>query len=880
MTTHEDAIQLATLAFEEELITLHTLTHALTRLPAASHPDAWFFQHLNLSPETVDSLRAILNARTGAPSRGWQLLQQRLLQQRRDDGDPKAQHTDAPSQRASPRYHLGDEIGRGGAGQVLLAEDRFLRRSVAMKIPLGHKRSPTHLDRFLTEAQATGSLEHPNIVPVYDLGVNPSGELFYTMKYVGQNSLRRVLHYIKYQRASTIAEYGLIRLLTIFNQMCMALDYAHSKGVIHRDLKPENILLGDYGEVIVMDWGIARFFRDEQATGRSIHKTPIDTVVGTPEYMAPEQAMGMGRTPAVDIYSLGAILYEMLCLAPPFEHDQPMQTLIRVVREEPTPPSIRAREHERHVPPELEAICLKALAKEPDKRHPSAKALRDAVEAFIEGRRSRERVRVLADERNRAADHAADQYREHLARVETLTADILELGHRFEGWEPIEEKRDLMGLREQLTDARAEMIVSFGDAEAAYLQALAYDREDAHARRGLAALYWSRLQQAERDEDTLNAIYYRSRVELYDRGDFAQELEGRGELTLLSEPRGATVAVYPLSAETERLRTSTSMGAQFTPVERMKLPMGRYIATLTYPGASPAVLSFRMERSAKVIFDVRLYAQESIGEDFVYVPPGPTLIGGDSRALSPLPRQAVPVPGFLIARFPVTLGDYLEFINALEVYDPELAIAHMPRTRGAGMLCQRSADGRYEPAEHLILGPARKRYPSGQGHEWFLPVFGVSFFDAQAYIAWRSERDGRRYRLPSEIEWEKAARGGDGRVFPWGDHFDASLCKMARSRPEPSQPEPIGTFEADASPFGARDLAGGIREWTHDVFTRPGPAFEQRLRIDPDLNTFERVCRGGAWSSTEHACRAASRYPLLPDQRIDDVGFRLALDLD
>ncbi|MEL6180690.1 MAG: formylglycine-generating enzyme family protein, partial [Myxococcota bacterium] len=365
----------------------------------------------------------------------------------------------------------------------------------------------------------------------------------------------------------------------------------------------------------------------------------------------------------------------------------------------------------------------------------------------------------------------------------------------------------------------------------------------------------------------------------YDRGDFARELEGRGELTIISEPRGATVAIYPLTHESQRLRTSTSMGAQFTPIDRIKLPMGRYIATLSYPGASPAVLSFRIERSASAIFNLHLYAQESIGDDFLYVPPGQARIGGDDQALSPLPRQTLPVGGFLIARFPVTLGEYLEFINALEAYDPGLAIAHMPRTKGSGMLCRRSVAGHYEPVNHLIRGPARKRYPERQGYEWYLPVFGVSFFDAQAYIAWRSERDGRRYRLPSEVEWEKAARGGDGRIFSWGDHFDASLCKMARSRPEPSQPEPVGTFDADTSPYGVQDMVGGISEWTNDVFARPGPTFEQRLRVDPELNTFERVCRGGSWASTEHACRAASRIPLLPDQRVNHVGFRLALDL-
>ncbi|MEO1272407.1 MAG: protein kinase, partial [Myxococcota bacterium] len=227
MTTQEDAIQLAMLAFEEDQVDLERLVRALLEPPRSDNAQLWLTQRLGLSPEHLISLQTIQHARGARPSDAWQALQRRLMAQRRADGDADTA-IPAPA-RETPRYHLGEEVGRGGAGKVLLAEDRYLRRSVAMKIPLQHKRTPQHLDRFLTEAQATGSLEHPNIVPVYDLGINRAGELFYTMKYMGQNSLRRVLHYIKYRHASTLAEYGLIRLLTIFNQMCMALDYAHAR---------------------------------------------------------------------------------------------------------------------------------------------------------------------------------------------------------------------------------------------------------------------------------------------------------------------------------------------------------------------------------------------------------------------------------------------------------------------------------------------------------------------------------------------------------------------------------------------------------------------------------------------------------------------------
>jgi serine/threonine-protein kinase len=274
-----------------------------------------------------------------------------------------------------------------------------------------------------------------------------------------------------------------------------------------------------------------------------------------------------------------------------------------------------------------------------------------------------------------------------------------------------------------------------------------------------------------------------------------------------------------------------------------------------------------------------LVQEHYVPEDFVSVSGGPCVLGDERRGVSSLPRQVTYIGGFFLARYPVTMAEYLEFINELDRQDPALAIQHMPRTKGAGILCQKNAAGYYEPIERLIQGATRQRYPAGQGHEWFLPVFGVSWYDAQAYIDWRSNRDGRPYRLPTEQEWEKAARGGDGRLYPWGDRFDPGFCKMDRSRPEPSQPEPVGVFETDSSPLGVRDMAGGISEWTSSFFLQRGPSFEQRARLDPTMDTFARVCRGGAWGLPEIFSVATSRAAFLPEHREPTIGFRLAFDL-
>ena len=162
------------------------------------------------------------------------------------------------------------------------------------------------------------------------------------------------------------------------------------------------------------------------------------------------------------------------------------------------------------------------------------------------------------------------------------------------------------------------------------------------------------------------------------------------------------------------------------------------------------------------------------------------------------------------------------------------------------------------PSDILIEGDMRARYPESEGHEFSLPVLAVRYEDAIAYARWRSGRDGFRYRLPTELEWERAARGADGRSFPWGNRFDANFCKMAKSRAVESQPEPVGVFPYDRSPFGACDMAGGVRDWVESS-------------NDPHA-----IVRGGFWNGDDRACRASSRWRVHRGARLATVGFRLA----
>jgi len=325
------------------------------------------------------------------------------------------------------RYIVENEIARGGMGAVLRAVDSDIRREVAVKYLLDQS-DHQNLLRFVEEAQITGQLEHPNIVPIHELGIDTDKRVFFAMKLVKGRSLAEVLASLLGEPAYWEKEFSLNRLLNIFVNVCNALAYAHARGVIHRDLKPANIMTGDFGEVYVMDWGLAKVLRGTPGPARSVDdsrnpwanitkETPapprtgaqfsankvvtnrereIDmtqegSVVGTPVYMPPEQATGQIHAidERSDVYSLGAILYQMLTLQPPINREGGYpEVLKRVAQGDIVAPALCSPERARagKIPKEMAAIAMKALAWAPKDRYQNATDLRRDVERFMEGR--------------------------------------------------------------------------------------------------------------------------------------------------------------------------------------------------------------------------------------------------------------------------------------------------------------------------------------------------------------------------------------------------------------------------------------------------------------------------------------------------------------
>ncbi len=319
-------------------------------------------------------------------------------------GDGAAQGPQGPTTSGGALEVTG-ELGRGGMGRVLRARDPAIGREVAKKVLLDEAAAaPAARARFLAEARVTGQLEHPAIVPVYALGHEPTGAPFFVMKLVRGRSLAEVLRATRDHPA--LPEGQLAPLLRQFLKVCDAVAYAHARGVLHRDLKPANVMTGDFGEVLVMDWGLARVGPGEAApdepgtTGASgvasnlasvvsgsAEVTQDGAVMGTPAYMPPEQAEG--RREAVDarsdVYALGAILFELLALRPPFVGATPLNVVKQVLVDAPPDPRAVAPPG-RPVPRELAAVALRCLAKDPADRYARVVDLAAEVTRFLDGR--------------------------------------------------------------------------------------------------------------------------------------------------------------------------------------------------------------------------------------------------------------------------------------------------------------------------------------------------------------------------------------------------------------------------------------------------------------------------------------------------------------
>ena len=754
------------------------------------------------------------------------------------------------------RYSPMGPLGRGGMGRVDLAFDRALGRPVARKSVLRRRNAPL----LVTEAQIGAQLEHPSLVPVYDVEVDANGRPSYTMRVVRGRTLRDV---IEARRSGDKAAMTLAQVLGVFRQVCLAADYAHSRGVVHRDLKPENIIAGEFGEVYVLDWGVA--YVSPASDLRASSQVSL-RVAGTPGYMGPEQMLGAEVDARSDVFALGVILHELITGERPGEEGEETQ-----VYAEPRAQRTASRPVRwaiRAIPAPFDGLVASCLAYAREERPASARLLADAIDEYLDG----ERARV---EREREADaHAADGERAREAfdaldgESRALDAEAQELLAGVEPWDPAERKQPAWERAEQAERLRAEAARALARGEAAFTRALGRAPDHAAARRGLAALYFRQFEAAEANGDARKMAQYMDLARAYDDGPLAVQLRDEGLVEITSAPPGAEVTVARFEQRGLLLKAEHAVALGAAPVHRTTFASGSYVV-IARLGETVLRCPLLVRRAHAHALSVRFENAREVPPGMILVPGGPFL----ALALREAKMVQASLPDFAIGRFPVTFREYVRFLDAIE--DADERRRQTPEHRGRALV-EPAGGGGWQLASHAVEGEGRKRIP--EGRELDLPVFSVTWFQAAAFVRWLARTTGKPFHLPSDLEWEKAARGADGRAFPMGKRVDPSFAKLRESRPEATQPEPVGAFVHDESPYGVRDLAGGVGDWTSTA--ADGSSLEDLGLGAEDARTArerQAFYRGGHWgaSSLLHM-----RYPTALGGRHTGIGFRLALSLE
>jgi len=836
------------------------------------------------------------------------------------------------------RYEDLGVIGVGGMGEVRRVRDVSLNRILAMKIlhePLMDREAA--LTRFLEEAQATAQLQHPNIVPVHDLGTLPDGRLWFTMKEVRGRTLGEVVEEVHVASTGswepTAAGWTFKRLIASFVRVCHAVAYANERGVVHRDLKPTNVMVDTFGETYVLDWGLAKIkgrpavdvpHGAVAADGTiimvrsGVNETQMGTVAGTPAFMPPEQARGhIDRIDLrSDVYSLGAILYVVLCGRAPYGGEDSGAVLKQVLAGPPTPVSERRAVDESSdfqagptavgmqllrmldddlgipqqgppIPTELVAICDRAMAREAAERFQSARTMALALEAWLDGAHRKESALRITERALRGVGET-DILRE---RAVALSGEGKALLQDIASWRPEDDKAPAWAKLDEAEALRRVAELRQLEVEQGLHGALrvAPDLHEAHA--ALALRYRARHADAERardvDEMARSEVLLRDHMSALPKThetlrECARYVDGGGALTLVTDPPGAEVMLHRYERHNRRLVEVPVGSLGTTPLREHPLPMGSYLCRLTADGRADVRYAVSIERLGhwdgrapgdREPTPVWLPPTDYFGPNEVYIPAGWYQYGLRADVRSH-PARRLWADAMAMHRFPITNRQYLVFLHDLVAKGrTEEALARAPRER-AGVIGQHGA---------LLFGFDGKRFSlekDADGHEWQpdWPVVHITWFDARAYLAWLAERTGRGWRLPSEFEWEKAARGVDGRLFPWGPVLDPSWCCMAESHRGYPLPVAVDDFPIDVSPWGVRGMGGNVYDHCLDLHDRRGIiADHARVPVASAVDVSPRsirVARGGGWSATETNARSTHRNRRSASYRFSVVGMR------
>ncbi len=814
--------------------------------------------------------------------------------------------------RERARYELQGLLGRGGMGEVWRVRDRDLNRMLAMKIVRWElAQNDRIIARFIEEAQTCAQLQHPGIVPVFEIGRLPDARLYFTMEEIRGRNLRDIiddLHAESIKQGHWVkpgADWTLRGVIRAFARACSAVAFAHARGVIHRDLKPANVMFGDDGRVLVVDWGISKIVGRPDLAADIGEYEPVVTkrattgeqltrpgaITGTPNYMAPEQVLGEHGEVNIrsDVYALGGVLYKLLTGQPPYGEAPPMAIFLKISKGAPTSPLNKT---ELPLPPEVVAICQRAMARNPQDRYADAGELADALYGWLEGVQRRERaLEVVAEART--LDERASELRGEARSLEAQAARALQTVPPFA---PEEQKYEGWRLGDEAVEKRREAALVSLETEQRLESALRIAPDLIEATEALAMHHRELHEIAEADDDADAAATHEAKLRTHIdslpgnnplRGALKRYLEGTGYLSVAADTPGAKVTLRRYERVHRRMIAGDPVDLGEAPVRDHALAPGSYLLELDAPGKRTTRYPVHIERqrtwdTVRPVDQseppVRLLDDESLSEGEIFVPGGWFVAGGEPTTAGGFDKRRYWCDDFAIQRFPVTNAELIVFLNELvDAGDEEQALQIAPRERAAGageqgsMLYQRDDDGHF-----TLHGDAARR---GRAVDPQWPATNVDWHGAYAYAKWYAERTDQPWRLPTEWEWEKAARGVDGRGFPWGATHDPSWSCMQDSRPGQPHADVVDSFPVDVSPYGVRGVAGNVTTWCLNPFSLDPPADD--LLVAPsgapgaDDPTIPRVGRGGAWFFPPKFCQSAWRFRFIATYRYGFLGIRL-----
>lgn len=747
------------------------------------------------------------------------------------------------------RFQVVALLGEGAFGSVYKAHDPQLDREVAIKVPrsVSH-RSDEERERFLREGRAAAALHHPNICPVYEVGTTPEGRDYIVMAFIEGRPLSRVL-----QASQRLTDRQIVNAI---RRLALALEEAHAKGIIHRDLKPANIMINRKGEPVIMDFGLAR-----RATATDAQLSHSGQIMGTPAYMSPEQARGdiKGVGPLSDLYSLGLVMYEMLCGRRPFEGTI-TEVIGQILHVEPPPPS----QFRKEIDPHLESICLKAIAKRPDDRFASMKDFATALSQY---------ATTMANAKPGAASSAKDAlgsgdplHTEQLAKlVAAVSSDVESKINRAAG--RMVRQASLFG-----GVGRPPLWVSLAGSGFMGLVVL------------LGILFFVRAG----DTTILIQVPLPPGVDLKDTS-LAFFLDDR---PIPAEQIGQPLELSPGDHELVIKR-----GDQV--VERMRFEVVKEgknwnIAKRDANSPPPAVAPFSAEEArehqeawAKHL-GVPVEFTNSIGMKFRLIPPGEYSRG------TPADEYESVLP---------TWNNDPWLTQCLESETP---VHRVKLTRPFYLGTHEVTQRQYEqmvstnPSEFSASGESREKVAGKDTSDF--PVERVNWDEALEFCNRLSQSEsltspkvelragelslsaGDGYRLPTEAEWEYACRAGTTSRF-WSGESAQSL-DQAGWYSENSEQRMHAVGELRPNPFGLFDIHGNAWEWVQDWWNKDSyKPFAETPAVDPlgaAMGSGQplRVVRGGFMGYGPNWSRSAHRNGFAANTRFGFIGFRVVVSVD